>query len=66
MGNLFFLPFAILLTGCNISEGIGAINWSMPGHTESLTCDDMIGEETPNIQVQEYFVVFENINLCDG
>ena len=63
--NLFFLPLAVFLTGCNISGGMGSIDWSMPGDPESLTCDDMMGDETPNIQAQAYCATGEHPQLCD-
>ena len=44
---------------------MGSIDWSMPGQPESLTCDDMMGDETPNIQAQAYCATGEHPHLCD-
>ena len=61
--NLFFLSLVVLLAGCT-NSGMGSIDWSMPGKPESLTCDDMMGEETPNTQAQAYCATGEYPHLC--
>ena len=42
-----------------------AIEWRMPGKPEALTCDDMIGDETPNIQAKAYCATGEYPNIND-
>tara|TARA_B100000214_G_scaffold310830_1_gene242724 strand:+ start:1060 stop:1257 length:198 start_codon:yes stop_codon:yes gene_type:complete len=62
--NLFFLPLAVLLTGCT-NAGMGSIDWRMPGKPESLTCYEMMGEETTNFQAHAYCATGEYPHLCD-
>ena len=37
----FFLSLAVLLTGCNFSEGGGSFNWDLPRKAEDHSCDDV-------------------------
>tara|TARA_E500000331_G_C16999827_1_gene601509 strand:- start:517 stop:708 length:192 start_codon:yes stop_codon:yes gene_type:complete len=57
-------PIILLLTGCT-NSGMGSIDWSYPGTAGNYSCEDMIGEETPNIQAQAYCATGEHPHLCD-
>ena len=37
MKKLLLITPLILLSGCNISGGMGAIDWSMPGDADEYT-----------------------------
>ena len=47
--NLFFLSMSLLLVE-GINSGMGVINWSLPNEPEAFTYDDIMCDETPNIQ----------------
>ena len=57
--NLFFLPLAVLLTGCNISGGGGSFNWDLPGKPEDYSCDDV------DVMASSYCATGEYPQLCD-
>jgi len=52
---LFTIP--LLLAGCKISGGMGAIDWKSPGTPDSYTC------ETAGENAQAYYETGEHPNL---
>ena len=59
--NLFFLPLAVFLTGCNISGGGGSFNWAKPGTPGEYSCEyaRLAGG------VQAWCDTGEHPNLCE-
>jgi len=62
MKKLFFLPLAVFLSGCNISGGMGSINWSNPGTPGVYSCEYAEGVEGG---AQAWCDTGEHPNLCD-
>jgi len=59
MKTIFLLSTSLLLTGCNISGGMGGINWSPPGQPDEYTC------ETAGSNAQSYYDTGEHPNLAE-
>lgn len=59
MKTLFLLSASVLLSGCNISGGMGSINWSSPGQPDEYTC------ESAGDNARAYYDTGEHPNLAD-
>ena len=59
MKKLLLLTPLILLSGCNISGGMGAIDWSMPGDAGDYTCEDA------GSLANSYCATGEHPHLCE-
>ena len=59
MKKLLLITHLILLSGCNISGGMGAIDWSMPGDAGDYTCEDA------GPLASSYCATGEHPHLCD-
>ena len=49
----------ILLSGCNISGGMGGVDWSMPGNADEYSCEDT------GPFASSYCATGEHPDLCD-
>ena len=59
MKKLLLLTPLILLSGCNISGGMGSVDWSMPGDAEEYSCEEAGPFSSP------YCATGEHPDLCD-
>ena len=59
MKKLLLLTPLILLSGCNISGGMGSVDWSMPGDADEYTCEDA------GPLASSYCATGEHPHLCD-
>ena len=59
MKKLLLITPLILLSGCNISGGMGSVDWSMPGDAEEYSCE----EAGP--LASSYCATGEHPHLCD-
>ena len=59
MKKLLLLTPLILLSGCNISGGMGSVDWSMPGDADEYTCEDA------GPLASSYCATGEHPDLCD-
>jgi|TARA_R100001443_G_scaffold1906_1_gene6598 hypothetical protein len=57
MRKLLLFTIPLLLAGCKISGGMGAIDWKSPGTPDSYTC------ETAGENAQAYYETGEHPNL---
>ena len=59
MKKLLLLTPLILFSGCNISGGMGSVDWSMPGDAEEYSCEDA------GPSASSYCATGEHPDLCD-